>query len=414
MAGGRTDGAIGIHRHDVQIAFGEDLHIGTQLIVDQLQQVIGIGGHIGLYGISSQHITDGAAVSVCIIVAGHGDKIHILHLQPALDGSLGEPEDVLKAQVRGHILLEHLHQLVDLGDVLQLQKLLQHRFQKGLLGPDAADVAVLIAIGAVPEADHAHGLLPVQKLIALVQMDGQVLKGVVVIHIPGYIEPDPAHGIHDLSHGLPLHDHLKVRLKAHQLRDLLVEVLDAPVAPAVIAIDGVDLLDVPGHVDHGIPGDGHDRGLLIGHVIAGQQHGIRVAATACVPAQNQDCIVVLALPLAVAAGTGALTPVDLLHFLLGIRVHRGERFLLGGDIRSDEEALPGGYCHHPHRQHHSQGQQQLLLPGQPAGFLGLLFLGGLVCLAGCQALSWLMAGRFLFPHGLCLLILSVTQPGQDQ
>ncbi|CAN4043426.1 hypothetical protein BBBGCB_BBBGCB_12040, partial [Dysosmobacter welbionis] len=93
------------------------------------------------------------------------------------------------------------------------------------------------------------------------------------------------HGVHDLAHGVPLHNHLIVRLKAHQLGDFLVEILDPPVSAAIVVIHGVDALDIPGDIHHGVPGNGHHRGLLVGHVVAGQQHRVRVAAAPRVPAQ---------------------------------------------------------------------------------------------------------------------------------
>ena len=336
-------------------------------------------------------ITAVSAAPAGDIFVGHGDEIHVLHLQPAQIGSLGEPQNVLQAQVRLHILLEHLDELIDLGDILQLQQLFQHGGQKGLLSLDAAQIAVGIAvvqIVVVAVAQYAHGLLSVEFLIALADMDGQVLIGVVVIHVPGHVEPHPAHGVHNLTHGLPLDDHLVVRLKAHQLGDLLIEVLNTLVSPAAVIVYGVDALDVVGHIHHGIPGDGHDRGLLVGHVIACQQHGVGVAAATRVPAQNQDRIVVLTFPLAVAAGTGPLTPVNFFR-LAGLRV--GDRGILVADIGPNKQALTGG---HNDNQHRRQGDQQLLLASQSARLLWPFLLRLL-----CFPFSRQMLSSFSF-HGL--------------
>ena len=89
----------------------------------------------------------------------------------------------------------------------------------------------------VPEPQYLHGVVPREQAVARFLVDIEVLQGVTVIHVPGHIEPDAAHSVHDLAHGLPLHNHLIVRLKAHQLGNLLVEILDAPVSAAVPVVN---------------------------------------------------------------------------------------------------------------------------------------------------------------------------------
>ena len=50
----------------------------------------------------------------------------------------------------------------------------------------------------MPPADQAHGLLSVQLLIALLQMDMKILSRgrVIVIHVKGDLEVDAADGLH--------------------------------------------------------------------------------------------------------------------------------------------------------------------------------------------------------------------------
>ena len=363
MAGGGADGAVRVDGHDVQIAEGAGLHKGTELGVHQLQKLFGVGHHIGLV------VLIGAAPAGFGRV-GHGDKLHVFHRQPAQDGLLTEPAEIGKAQVGLHVLLKDLGKLVDLGDVLHLEHLLHHSLQKCLLGLDAAQVAVRIAVlhvVVVAVAQHLHGIVAGEQAIPLLLVDVQILIGVVIVHVPGHIEPHAAHGVHDLAHGLPLHHDLVVWLKADQLGDLLVEGLDALVPAAAIVVHGVDALDVVGDVHHGVPGDGHDGGLLIGHVVAGQQHGVRVAAAAGIPAQDEHRIVVLALALTAGLGTHALAIVDFLFFRLGV---------LARQLRPDEQALAGHHHDQHHRQHRRHGDEDLLLPGQTAG-LFRFFLPGL-------------------------------------
>ncbi|CAN4024582.1 Helix-turn-helix domain, partial [Dysosmobacter welbionis] len=69
-------------------------------------------------------------------------------------------------------------------------------------------------------------------------------------------------------------------------------------------------------------------------------HRVRIAAAPRVPAQDQNCVVVLTLPLPVAAGAGPLAPVDLLHRIGGFFRLLG-LCLAGVEVRPDEQALPG-------------------------------------------------------------------------
>ena len=285
MAGGGADGPVGVDGHDVQIAQDRRLHKGAEVAVHQVQQLLRVGHHIGLIVLVGPAPAGHRRV-------GHGNKVHVLDLQTTKHGLLGEPEDVGEGHIRLHVVLEHLDKLVQLRQVLHLKKLLHHGLQKGLLGGNAAQIAIGIAQRlsvhpvVVPVADDLHGVVAGEEAIALLLMDVEVLRGVVVVHIPGHVEVHAAHGVHDLTHGVPFHHHLIIRLKAHQLRDLLIEVLDALLTRAVVIVNGVDPLDIPRDVHHGVPGNGHDRGLLIGHIIACQEHGVRIPAAAGITAQN--------------------------------------------------------------------------------------------------------------------------------
>ena len=214
----------------------------------------------------------------------------------------------------------------------------------------------------MPVSDDLHGVIASEEPVALFLMDVEILRGVVVIHIPRHIKVHAAHGVHDLAHGIPFHHHLVVRLKAHQLGNLLIEVLNALLSFTVIIINRVDAFDIPRNIHHGIPGDGHDRSLLVGHIIACQEHGIRIPAAAGIPAQNQDGVIIFALPLTLGPGRGAFAVIDLL--LLRIRSV--------AEVRADKQALAGHYDHQRHCQHNDHCQQHLFLPGQTA-LLSLFF-----------------------------------------
>ena len=280
----------------------------------------------------------------------------------------------MEAHVRFHVLVERLNEGAHLGHVLGPQKLIHHGLQECLLGFDAAQVAVRVAPCdavfpvVVAVAEDLHGVVPAEKAVARRLVDMEILIGVVVVHVLGHVEVHAADGVHDLPHGVPFHHHLEVRLEAHQLGNLLVEVLDAPLASAVVIIDGVDPLDVPGDVHHGIPGDGHDGGLLVRHVVAGQQHGVRISAAAGIPAQDQDGPVILALPLSIAAtGPEALAVVNGLRpvgLAVPIHVHGILRVVPDRQLRPDEEAPQGQRHRQSNGQNHNHHNQNDLLAGQ--------------------------------------------------
>ena len=336
-------------------------------MVHQVQQFAGNGNHIRL-------IVMIAAAPAGDVLVGHGKKVHVLHLQPAKVGGLSKPKDILEGQVRLHIFLEHPCKLIDLGDILQLQKLLHHGGQKCLLGFDPAQVPIRIsqchAVFPVVMAvtQHLHGVVAGEETVTFFLVDVEILIGVVVVHIPGHVKPHAAHGVYNLAYGVPLHDHLVIRFKAHQLGDFLIEVFNALVPTTAIVVHSVDPLDVIGNVHHRIPGDGHHRGLLVGHVVACQQHGVGISAAAGIPAQNQHGIIILTFSLPVAAGTHTVAIIQFLN-LLSLLCR-----LFVVQVRTNKQCLVSGHPCQGHRENHRHRHQTLLLPAQAAllGFLRLL------------------------------------------
>ena len=315
---------------------------------------------------------------------GHGHKVHLGGIQLGAaavpqECLLGEPEHILETEIRLHVFIEHLDKLIDLGDVFQAHQLFDHGFQQPLLGLDAAQIAVGIAQHlavfpvVVAVAEYLHGVVAAEQPVALALVDGKILIGVLIVHVAGDVKIHAVHGVHDLAHGFPLHNHLIVRLEAHQLRDFFIEGLDALFSAAVIIINGIDPLDVPRNVDHGIPGNGHDGGLLVGHIVAGQQHSVRVAAAACVPAQDQYRVVILALPLPADTGLDAVAVVDAVPRLGAVCVGAVSR-----QVRLDEQAVQCHHGHQHHRQYDGHRQQPLLPLCQSAGLLCFLLFGFLL------------------------------------
>ena len=292
----------------------------------------------------------------------------------------------METQVRLYALLEHCGNLTDIENVGRRHHLLDNSLQEVLLDSHTAIVTNAAAVIILSPADHLHGIVAIQKAITLGLFNYQILIGIMVIHVIGHIKIHAADGIHDFSHSFPLDDHLIVRFKTHQLGDLLVECLEALVSSAIHIIYRVDFLHIPGDVHHGISGDRHNRGLLVCHVIACQQHCIRITAASGVSAQHQNGIEVLALPFSVSSGTNAVTIVDCLLFFSRHSIS------LVGQIRPDEQVLICDNRQQYNCETDCNCHQHFLRSGQ-AAFL-FLFAGGI---STRNALS------ILFPHDALIL-----------
>ena len=235
-------------------------------------------------------------------------------------------------------------------------------------------------------------MFPVQGLHALFQVDVEVLVGVVVVHVLGHVELHAIHQIHQLHKHAQLHLYIEVRLEAHQLLDPAGQGVDA----AGAGVDGVDLLDVPPLVNHGVPWDGHDAHVLLLGVVGDHHEGVGVAVVHVRAHQEEG---VHALP-PVAGDGGHVAGVAVIGVELVVRGTRGSRVvrvlhrvLLGGldccfglvlgegrglDPRPQGE--PCGQGDHRDAAHH--GHQNFALPAvpevspavtqTPPGFPGLL------------------------------------------
>ena len=281
----------------------------------------------------------------------------------------------------------------DLRHVAQLQDLLGHGLQKRLLGLRASQVAIRVAgryaIGTgvvMAVADHAHGLLPVEDLEALLQVDVQVLVGVVIVHIPGHVEFHAAYGVHQLPHSLPLNDDVEVRDNASEIPHLGLQSLDPAAVLLAGVIDGVDLLGRPGHIHRRIPGNAHHVHLIICHIIGYQNQGVRIPAAAGVPTNQQEGVVILFPP------GGSLRPLALLR-LPAAGLYAGAVVL--ADVRGPDKGGP--YPRHDQRQggDGSGSYEGGLFPSKP---LPLLFSSFCFCLL----LKGITAGMPPAPAGLML------------
>ena len=269
-----------------------------------------------------------------------------------------------------------------------LEQLVGDGHEQVLLDLDAADVPLGVdarcTVVVLPEPEDLHDLLPVQVLEALADVDVQVLGGVVVVHVHGDLEVHPVDGGGQPAHRLPLHHDVEVGGEADGVRHGGQEGVHALVPAAGVVVDRVDLLDVPGLVDDGVPGDAHGVELLVLHVVGDHHDGVGVAAAPRVTAHQQEGVVVL-LP-ARRRQVRGLVPGDLrgLGGLDHLPARRRLWFLpgRGGDLRLHEEEPGHGEDHHHQGGQDGDGQiqsTQELLSGRQGlfGGLGRLFpLGG--------------------------------------
>ena len=135
----------------------------------------------------------------------------------------GEVEHVGGGQVCLDILLEDLHELLHLGQGVPGDHFLGQGHQHLALHLRPAHVGVTAPVVVVAEADHLHGLLTVQVVLALGVVDVQVLIGVVIVHLLRDIDVHPLQLVHQGHESLQVHIDVVVDGDAEGLLDLLLQ-----------------------------------------------------------------------------------------------------------------------------------------------------------------------------------------------
>ena len=191
------------------------------------------------------------------------------------------------------------------------------------------------------EAHHLQGVLPVQVLHALFQVDVQVLIGVVIVHVQGDLKVHAADLVHQLHEGFQVHLHREVHRDAQGVGHRFPHLVHAAEIVGV-----VDLAGLAVDVNAGIPGDADaGDGLLLG-VKAHQDIGVG-AAVVVIQAGDQDGEeVVLALLHRLGLGAGGGGRGDILgRGARRVRPHLGladETGIDPGQDRQDENDQQDG------------------------------------------------------------------------
>ena len=282
--------------HDLPIGFIENVHIrGRDLRcirvepgVEILQPLVHVDEHVG------------HAVFHAVVVGRNRLKRDgaFIELQKLLDVE----HHVACRQVRGDFLLIDVNEFVEVGDVVQLQKLAHHGLEHLVLHVDAADVAVGIRVA---EAEHAHGLIAIEVLIALLHVDAQVLTGIVIVHINRDVEVDTAHGVNEFDE----HLHVKERITVDPVAENLLRTADERLHAVLAVVLGrgvilVHLFGPVGHIHSCVTRDADKFQRLILRVEHTDEHRVRQAGRA-VLARDKERVA----PLLAAVGTDIHTVV---------------------------------------------------------------------------------------------------------
>ena len=122
---------------------------------------------------------------------------------------------------------------------------------------------------------------------ALLEVDVEILVGVVIVHIHRDVKIYAANGVDQLHKGPQIHGDIVVHRDAQQAGDLRLGLADAAVVVGI-----VQLLHRPGHVQQGVAGQADHVDRLLIRIQRHQQIGV-AAAVLVVQAAQEDCIIVL-------------------------------------------------------------------------------------------------------------------------
>ena len=308
-------------------------------------------------------------IRVQLVAVGHPPIAHVaVSGEGAAADASGEvqtqafcskPGQIRAAQVGLHIPLYNIHKFAEIGHAAEGHDLAghgEHHFLGGLRPLDVSQ-GIAGAVGVVAEAADLQGLLARQVLHPGLEVNVQVLGGVIVVHLHGNVEVHAAHGVYHLHKGVQIQGDIEVKGEAHQVRDHVPQVLDARNQA------GVDL--GVGGVHQGVPGDGDHSDLLVGHVIGDHHDGVSVAAGLVRHRQKEGIGLFLSLPVSVLHardGGGA-----------GLAA-AGRR----GELRLGQDELPDPVSdHHNGRQDHNHrvdAPENPVFPLQSAFLLFLSFM----------------------------------------
>ena len=160
-------------------------------------------------------------------LTGQCNGIHIVKI--ALCQPAGKIDDVADGKVGADILREDLRVLRDLGKGDRLHALLCQCFQEILLYLRAADVSRGVTVAVAAKLD---GVRTVERLPAFLQVDIQILRRVVIVHVHRHFDINAADHIDNLLKSLQINHYIAVRPYAKGVADLVAQSLNSLLAHA--------------------------------------------------------------------------------------------------------------------------------------------------------------------------------------
>lgn len=138
-----------------------------------------------------------------------------------------------------------------MGDVPGGEHLFCHGLQKILLGGHTAQILAAVAgtVVIVTEADHPQGVRAVEVLHSLLEVDAEVLDGVIVVHVDGDLKINAADSVHQRGEALQVHADGVIHGNPQLLGDRVRQQGDSALIVGVVDFVGLtvnDGLGIPG------------------------------------------------------------------------------------------------------------------------------------------------------------------------
>ena len=138
-------------------------------------------------------------------------------------------------------------ELDDAGEIrnrAERDELFGRSAEEVVLKRDPVDVAIYIILSVTTEL---NALLPAEALIARRDVDMQILRAVLIVHVEGHVEIDPAHHLDRGFDGAEVNDGAAVRLEARKRTDRAAQPLQSVAARRLCpGVDAVDFAHAPG------------------------------------------------------------------------------------------------------------------------------------------------------------------------
>jgi len=211
-------------------------------------------------------------------------------------GRVCEPQEIPQTQIGAAIATENVEIL------LELPRLGKRLFDGGLddplLRPCPANVVVGVGQGpviVVSQAADAKRIPSVQMLEAGLEMDREVLRGIVIGHVYGNVKVDPADGVDELDKTGRVESHVIIERDPQHILDGRLQRFDA------MQIGRVDLRKSGRHgrrINERISRDRNNADVLIFCIIHDDHDDVGISATLITGGNQKSITIFFSLPAA--------------------------------------------------------------------------------------------------------------------